>query len=253
MAFKRSHKKRSFKKRSFKKRHVVKRAKKSLRTRPKNQFAQITETGNTPLEYTLGLLSANTNLCSVSLSDAAINNGTTTAYSAFTRIPLVAANFRFYRVTKVSWRYEAPYNVYGNTATTVSPQGTLPQFLWRMNRDADWNGSASKGIDLLEQGAKPIPFTRSKTIAYAPNVCLSTQQLSVGGAATAGELVTRKKGPWLSTESLLPASGPDPGYTWNHFGHEFTVYQDTAGAVSKLQLYCTMTVQFKQPLAAVAM
>lgn len=240
MAFKRKFrsKKRTFKKRSFKKRFT--RKPRTKRVTKKGNIATSTET------IDLGTFTAVTD------SGATAANFAYVTPSDFDRSSLVAVNYRFYRVTKVTYDYMPEANLYQAGAPTVP---MVPRFISVMCRDANFNGgtSAAAGTlgDLEQMGGKFRQFTKPIKISYTPNIVLTTGAIAgATGLPQAGMYITRKKMPWLSTVTEGTASPVNSGLNWDHFGHQWAIVCDsfTSGQIMG-RLKVTAHFEFKLPLA----
>lgn len=233
--------------RKFPKRKFAKKAKKTWRKKggfrkSTGNIAATTETidlGKFP-----GLTVTPTAACTLS----------TVSLDQFARSLIVAQNFRFYRITKVTYEYMPEANMF-QAGTALVP--TLPYMTSVMCRDGNFNGTGytAAGVysDLLEMGAKPQRFNKVKRISYVPNICLATSGLTADGASTgsAVQYVTRKKMPWLSTvQESTGAPSPTAGSSWKHFGHQWFLGADVTDIGQVLyNLKVTAHFQFKQPLA----
>jgi len=132
----------------------------------------------------------------------------------FTRAPIIASQYRWYRAKKVEWIYQPFYNTFqegsGDTAAVI------PNLLWIMNRNqaaVDNNGIISRGL-LEQMGAKPIKFTKNYSVSYKPNWCMPGLQAatSVQGANVSSPAIQVATGGvslgmttstnWLSTSGL---------------------------------------------------
>lgn len=174
----------------------------------------------------------------------------TVALNEFERCTSVSVNFRFFRIAKVTYEYQAEANTFQADVGTAS---TIPYMYHAMCRDGSYNGTASTTAgtlgDLLDMGAKPIPFTKMKKISYVPNVCLNTGMLASNGSLSSSSFVTRKKSPWLSTGINGTGTPPVSGAVIPHFGHQMGVYADSfqSGALA-YSCRVTIEVHFKGPV-----
>jgi len=236
--FKKFSKKRWGKKRAFKK--VRKTFSKKARSQ-KSNIATSTETldlGTIPLTTDTAATAAN--FSSVTLK-------------SFFRTYAVAANYRFYRITKVTYEYYPEANTYQAGLPTSE---MVPRFISVMCRDGSFNGAGATAAgtinDLQEMGGKFRQFTKPIKISYAPNICLVTAALDVdGNVNTAANYVTRKKSPWLSTVPLNTGSTPPGDSTqWNHYGHQWAIVSDSfASGQIAARTKVTAHFEFKLPLA----
>lgn len=155
-----------------------------------------------------------TTIETVDYEDISGNSGYSAQFTLndFTRSPVIASQYRWYRAKKVEWIYQPYYNTFQEGATDTA--AVIPHLMYVMNRNQTItveSGIITKQL-LEEMGAKPIKFTRDLTVAYKPNWCmpgltaLSTTSSSTGGAngtvnyGTSLGLTTCTK--WLSTAGL---------------------------------------------------
>nr|WAE42400.1 MAG: capsid protein [Cressdnaviricota sp.] len=235
--------KRSYKKRSFKKAKRTWKKKSGPFRSKKSNIATSTET------IDLGTQTAVTDTATTA---ATLN---TTYLANYPRSALVAANYRFYRIAKVTYDYMPEANTYQAGLPTVS---MIPRFISVMCRDGNYNGASSSSAgtvaDLQEMGGKFRQFTKPIKISYAPNVCLFLNFIDSTGGSTPGGYITRKKSPWLSTLAESTASSaPNDGINAVHFGHQVAVVCDSfvSGQIA-YHLKVTAHFEYKLPLAQVA-
>lgn len=114
---------------------------------PKKQMAQIVET----IEF--NRLSPNfVQACTFSIGQ-------------FQRASALAANFRWYKPLKVTWKIEPQYGTYQASTGGV----TVPYLYTLMNRTQD--SSFMTLSDLLTNGCRPVKLVGSKSLTYKPNWC----------------------------------------------------------------------------------
>jgi len=131
----------------------------------------------------------------------------------FTRAPVVATQYRWFRAKKVEWIYQPYYNTFQEQATDSG--AVIPHILSIMNRNQTFTTSGSIGTPVItkqlleEMGAKPIKFTKDITISYKPNWCMPGLQAATFntegppnyhiGSRSLGMTTSTK---WLSTAGL---------------------------------------------------
>lgn len=191
----------------------------------------------------------------------------------FQRARTLAANFRWYKPTKVTWKIEPQFG----TFQAVPGGPTVPYLYQLMNRTQD--ASFMTLSDMLTQGARPTKLINTKSLSYRPNWCspaLLAQNVvplvgQFGGAvnqiAMAG--MTAQYG-WLQAPndagnpgaSIVPLNinGFAPGTITNSTvnnnpgvtlfnGHQYYVEQQTvtAGTTPTFKITCTVSWSFKDP------
>jgi len=228
-------------KKVHRKKWAVKKARKTFAKKGRSQKSNIATSTET---LDLGTFNVATDTGSTACNFSQINLG------QFTRSAGVALNYRFYRITKVTYDYMPEANTFqAGTGTAES----IPRFISVMCRDGNFNGTTitTAGViaDLEEMGGKFRPFLKPIKISYAPNICLVVAGMGASQVNTAS-YATRKKSPWLSTFTLESGGGPTSGGTWNHFGHQWAVVADQfgSGAVAG-RLKVTAHFEFKLPLS----
>jgi len=192
------------------------------RTTPANNFASVVET--------------------VSLTDISGNTpySLETNLSLFERASAVALNFQEYRIVKTEYRLLADDNIYNNAGN----DGTIP-YLYTVPSKG---GESVPYFDLswMEQnGAKPRKMTSIVKMAPTPRVGVSTFQ---EGSSQPSVGLLGKTSPWIRTINIVALS-PVVDST-SHKGVLLYLHQKTAGSSQlRLELDCTVTIQFRRPLA----
>lgn len=158
----------------------------------------------------------------------------------FPRSTEISANYQWYRLVKLEWKYESLYNVFGGTTQVIDattggtitavPADTMPQMYSVMNRTGN---QLPKTLPMLqEMGAKPSPFIRNKTIAYKPNTLTLMSYPIQSDPQTADQSQAKLQfNAWLPSENSLGTAGKDNGTTREipYFGHDLFIDQIVAG------------------------
>lgn len=180
---------------------------------------------------------------------------------SFDRALSLAAQFQFYRATKVEYIYEPLFNTYQEGAGGIS----IPYLYYSMNRKGAETQIASKEA-LMRRGAVPIKFTKRIEIGYKPNTLMGTvagHQISPGSNDSIlhqGWSYTPVYDKWQSTEVLTTGSfqvAPAAANTditrayarpTTYYGHDFFIDQH-AGDGDKFAGKLTARVhwEFKMP------
>jgi len=197
----------------------------------------------------------------------------------FYRANQLAANFRWYKPTKVTWKIEPQFG----TFQAVPGGPTVPYLYQLMNRTQD--STFMTLSDMLTQGARPTKLIAAKSLSYRPNWCspaLISQNVLQGSGfggylnniAMAG--MTAQYG-WLQAPNdpnpqntgaaikPLVITGYAPGSVTNTAvsnnpgttlfnGHQYYVEQFTpvAGSTPTFKITCTVKWAFKDPKCVAA-
>lgn len=157
------------------------------------------------------------------------------------RLLEIAGAYRYYRITKVEYRYENYFNMAQYAASATGGQ-TIPQMYWVMDRQGLFPYETL--AQLQDLGQKGTKFTSVKKISYVPSV---QQPINIGSGPGTLEVPRAIKAPWFPTaDSTSPA-----GTQWSsvsHYGHsDFFDNEGIAGSSQICQLTCTIWAEFKEP------
>jgi len=167
--------------------------------------------------------------------------------SFFPRLLAIAKEYRYYRITKVQYRYQPTWNLasFGDTA-----QG-IPNMYHLMDRSGLFNISTLPQMEAM--GTRARKFKNDVNITYKPNIV----QLSQFGISTDDpDLLSLNFGAptfnqWLPTRTPANSTSVDPD-AWSrvqYYGHTTWFQLDATMAPSNLGR-CTLTawVEFKDPI-----
>ena len=202
----------------------------------------------------------------------------------FARASTLAANFKFYRASKVEWIVDPTFNTFQESGSSGPFSPGIPYFYSRMNRNQEaFNYSAQ---NLQAMGARPRKLTKQIRLTYKPNWCSPGVSSYVSGnlaygSGTANFLLNQQmqghkvEYGWLSSPGLqppdytgtksqtqnlvgqLPAVGPTPGeragmtsdlvnYT-TYNGNDIYIDQLNANVQFVARVVCVVHWEFKDP------
>nr|WAE42372.1 MAG: capsid protein [Cressdnaviricota sp.] len=157
------------------------------------------------------------------------------------RLIEIAGAYRYYKITKVEWRYENYFNMAQYAASATGGQ-TVPNMYWVMDRQGIFPYTTL--AQLQDLGQKGTKFTSVKKISYAPSV---QQVVNVSSGVTISEVPRAMKAPWFPTAD----AGAPTGTLWQamqHYGHsDYFDNEGIAGSSQISQLTCTVYAEFKEP------
>jgi len=164
-----------------------------------------------------------------------------------TRALAMAANFQWYRITAVEWKYKPLFNTFQDSISTTVSSPSKPEFYSIMNRNG--NFPANTLLELKEQGAIARSFARNLNIKYKPNTLLLASIANTDGTtvANANEL---KFNAWLPCSQTVAIS---PSSDWTaipYYGHQFYIDQEipTQAANPEIaSLEARVVIEFKGP------
>jgi len=166
--------------------------------------------------------------------------------SAYDRLSAIAANYQYFKITKVEYKFKPQYD----TFTSAFGQNTVPYLYWLIDKGETLNPQINDFTALRDAGAKPIRFDdKTLTVSWAPAVLNYAQQFDSLGNQT-GQPNQYRISPWLTTNE----NAGDFSTTWKpsriaHKGLLYGVEQFVTGGV-EFQYKCDITVhmRFKKPL-----
>lgn len=157
------------------------------------------------------------------------------------RLIEIAGAYRYYKITKVEYRYENYFNMAQYAATATGGQ-TIPNMYWVMDRQGIFPYESL--VQLQDLGLKGTKFTTTRKITYVPSV---QQPTNLTAGATTVEVSRAVKPGWFPTAD----AGDPAGTQWSsisHFGHsDFFDNEGIAGSSQISQLTCTVWAEFKEP------
>lgn len=204
----------------------------------------------------------------IQFQDIGLNSGAAYDFNfsiqQFPRATDMQPHFRYYRAAKVTWTYEAQYNMYppvalSSSATIVAnPGDTVPQLFWKMDRLGQ---APFRSVSQMQDaGAKPIPLSRKKIISYVPNVRrLDIDPDAFQPTAVAGVSLFQspdlnqlrfKSAPWIATDNDTKLTDEGGINQANWYGHQAVISQQNAspnGPNVLSRVVCTVHWQFKDP------
>lgn len=164
--------------------------------------------------------------------------------SNYPRAIAIAPNFQWYRITEVKFIYKPLWNTYQGGPIVIGPSPnptTVPQMIWIMNRNGTFGATTSR--DLLDQGAKPMKFTKDMSIKYKPNT-LTLSAYTGSDGSTLNNAAQLQWNEWLPTQPVATALSVP------YYGHQFLFQQDyPTGPNAIADLTIQVRIEFKQPAA----
>jgi len=185
----------------------------------------------------------------------------------FSRAKAVASNFKYFRAKRCVWKYIPMYNTYQGQ---ISDSLQVPQIQFIMNRTGDITLWTQAEYDA--QGASPVTFTKTRTVAYKPNlvqviqqipqnfaISPSPDQVGTGSADTFALGSVAKYDMWLAT-TLFPIQQSAPYSTYGvdisnsanmarYHGHSmFFNAPGTSDDAHIARVYLEVEWEFKDPL-----
>lgn len=166
--------------------------------------------------------------------------------SVLDRLAAIAANYQYFRFTKVEMKFKPYSDTYIPGQVSLPATPSIPYFYWLINRGdlVDVNSFNA----LRDAGAKPIRFDeKTVTVSWKPSVLL-LNQTSSAVPSTAYNL--HRVSPWLSTNDKAGTNSPVwAANTTAHHGLLYGVEQDvTASQQYYYGVELTVHAEFKKPL-----
>lgn len=156
------------------------------------------------------------------------------------RAEAVAAQYQFFRISRVQFRWKTVYDSYIAGVGTTS----VPQLYWRIDREGNFPVNTSL-LDLKNSGCRPVRFDDNTAIvSFKPGVSVTSTDMP-GVNAYAGPM---KISPWLPTQNTATNTGA--AWSPNSVSHRGLVFyiEQALPASTVAQLEITVTYEFKQPL-----
>jgi len=188
---------RRFSRRPTAKRRVIRR-KRSFKPRARGRFGNPKALGMRA-NYASGTetLGSHIDIPATPDEPAFINN----SMSEFERAALIIDNYRFYRITYISYTYEALYDQFNEKSATAGTYtgNQLPQVYFLMCRDATDTYATSAAMETA--GVRPRKFDRNLTFKYKPNTLGATNIFNTGTAGYNGILPKISFNDWIPTQN----------------------------------------------------
>lgn len=164
----------------------------------------------------------------------------------YKRASLIAANYQYFRIKYIKYRFLCRYNTY--TATTNEAQATPIPFLYTA---VDKGGSLPANTDITQlkaMGCKPTRFTRDIVRAFKPAVALAASNNNDTTVAATRYNVS----PWLMTNKD-PEAVPWVANDTDHRGLWWYMQTPALPGDGTYEYDCEIEVcfQFKKPMSEI--
>lgn len=160
-------------------------------------------------------------------------NGLTLAQGTFKRAIAVAAQYQFFRITRVTYTYKPTFDTYAGGGGV-----TVPYVYWSINKTGE--AQLLTRDMLTARGAKPLRLDeKNVVISYRPTVGTQTVATTNLNNNPGSYLVS----PWLNTDNLANTNMWSPS-TVQHYGHYALI---SAATNMQFDLHVAVEFEFKKP------
>jgi len=196
--------------------------------------------GNTPEYASCSCKASLVPSGATSFSVNTLYNKINTQLTDFQRANAIAANYQFFRMSKIAITFLPTVDTIGTAA------GPSKVYLYYM---IDKSGSiaVNSTLEAIKQmGARPHQLDEKPiTVAWRPSVLASVLTVTPAGTSAPSQY---KISPWLSTQNSVGNPGAFTGNVVDHFGLYWYAYSLAGGQAVQYNVEIEVQFQFKKPL-----